>query len=1033
MVRESTTTRIKILAIITLTCLMLGNLGFTNLPAPTLLSTGILDNFNRANGGLGTNWYGITPGYAIVSNRVDIGSGDAIFWGTQFGADQEVFVTLTNIDTAGAEHDLLLKSQSGTTWTSGVIEVWYDPSAHIVQVWTYSSSQGWVQRGTNISVTFVNGDQFGAHATATGIVEVYRNNTLIGTRDASSWTHTASGGYIGLWFIGSSNALFDDFGGGSVAGGATNTPVTVIPTNTFTSTPTRTPTRTSTATNTATNIPTATFTFTPSNTPTFTASPIPTNTATNSPTATFTFVPTAVPSYTPSSTPTDTPTGLPTNTPLDTLTSTPVPTVTDTSTPSYTPTNTATFTATQTFTDTPTPTDTGIPTLTSTNTATFTPSQTFTNTPTRTPTFTPTFTATSSGFPATIVLDTFNRASGSIGSNWFGTTSGYRIASNQLDVRSGGAIFWTSLFSANQEVYATITTVDGVGTEHDLLLKSQSRTTYTGGVIEVKYDPVAKTIQVLTYSSAQGWVQRCALNAITLVNGNQFGARAKANGIVEVYRNGVMLMSCDVSAWTYSANGGYIGLWFINSGNAFLDNFGGGNLTATATNTPAPATLTFTPSPTLTRTPTPLPTITPTPTIFLTPTNTPDWTATPTPIYSPTPTATLETTPVAFPIGTGGSDSITHQIVRTNNDRLYIFVNQQASSVIRVYRTLNPGLPTSAAAFASPIQLVESSNSISIDAVYDGGTIIHVLVNLQNGQIKDYPFDTTTNTFRSAILIATDGGTVASPTYIGTVGVSGMLDLNGNLHVVYWQNGNHIQHRAYTYDSSLNVLTPIGSFTQIDSTGSSNHPALAVSPFDNSVTIAWVSEATNPAQILARTRGSDGTWGNIEVVSSSPVWHSTDNGLNIDQSPSLVIDPAGTKHLTYIQALDSSLGDYGRIHYVTNTGTGWVDQAVNALTHDPVLAINSRGEVYIIGHGHPFNSTWGPSCLSMNDMCVMKKNTDGTWARPTLLIAGSGSISFDSSPSVKWSAVGFNRPESIEFIFFSTPYDTPVLYYARLP
>jgi hypothetical protein len=39
----------------------------------------------------------------------------------------------------------------------------------------------------------------------------------------------------------------------------------------------------------------------------------------------------------------------------------------------------------------------------------------------------------------------------------------------------------------------------------------------------------------------------------------------------------------------------------------------------------------------------------------------------------------------------------------------------------------------------------------------------------------------------------------------------------------------------------------------------------------------------------------------------------------------------------------------------------------------------------------------------------------------------------DRRSFIKWSVVGFNRPETIEFLFFSTPYDTPVLYYARLP
>jgi len=591
-----------------------------------------------------------------------------------------------------------------------------------------------------------------------------------------------------------------------------------------------------------------------------------------------------------------------------------------------------------------------------------------------------------------------------------------------MDVNTGGAIFWTAQFGTDQEAFVTITTVDNAGSEQDLLLKSQSRTTWTSGAIEVLYDPIGKRVLVQTYSSAQGWVQRCTVNSITLVTNDRFGARAKSNGMVDVYRNTTLLASCDTNAWTYTSNGGYIGLWFINSSRAFVDNFGGGNAaSAAATNTPVPATSTPVASPSLT------------PTSANTPTDTPDWTPTSTSISSPTPTPTAATSPVVFGMGLGGADSVPHQIVRTNDDHLFIVVNQQASSIIRVYRTIVSGLPNTASDFAAPIQVTETSNPISVDAVYDGGAIIHVLVNLQNRLIKDYPFDTSVNTYRSPITLATDGGNFTSPTYVGTSGISGMVDLNGSLHVVYWTSGNHIQHRAYTYDPLLNAISPSVDFTQVDITGSANHPAIAVSPFDNSITIAWVSEATNPAQILARTRTSAGTWGNIEVVSSAPVWHSPDNGVNIDQSPSLIIDSAGMKHLTYIEAFDSALGDYGRIHYVLNAGSGWIDTAVNALTHDPALALNSRGEVYLIGHGHPRNSIWDSTCLSMDDMCTIKKNANGTWGPVSLLIAHTGTESFDASPSVKWSAVGFNRPESIEFIFFRTPYDNPVLYYARLP
>ena len=79
------------------------------------------------------------------------------------------------IDTAGTEMDLLLKAQSNSNFSAALIEVWYDPVNHRVQVWTYSSAQGWVQRGADMPVTLVNGDQFGARATATGQVQVYRN------------------------------------------------------------------------------------------------------------------------------------------------------------------------------------------------------------------------------------------------------------------------------------------------------------------------------------------------------------------------------------------------------------------------------------------------------------------------------------------------------------------------------------------------------------------------------------------------------------------------------------------------------------------------------------------------------------------------------------------------------------------------------------------------------------------------------------------------------------------------------------------
>jgi len=289
---------------------------------PGFPSTNVLDNFDRSNGGIGSTWGGATSGYSIQSNKLDVGNGGAIFWKpASFGAHQEVYITFVTVDQAGSEQDLLLKSQSNTSWTSGALEVLYDRANQRVQVVTYTSSQGWVQRGADIPATFANGDRFGARATAGGQVSVFKNSTLLGTRDVTAWPYYASGGYIGLWFIGASSALLDDFGGGEEA---------LPPTATQTPTITPTPTQGSTATSTPTATRTATVTVTPTITKTPTVSPTATKTGTPTSTATVTKTPTVSMTATVTATPTRTPT----------VTAT--PTATNTSAQSPTPTSTAT-------------------------------------------------------------------------------------------------------------------------------------------------------------------------------------------------------------------------------------------------------------------------------------------------------------------------------------------------------------------------------------------------------------------------------------------------------------------------------------------------------------------------------------------------------------------------------------------------------------------------------------------------------------------------------------------------------------------
>jgi hypothetical protein len=386
---------------------------------------------------------------------------------------------------------------------------------------------------------------------------------------------------------------------------------------------------------------------------------------------------------------------------------------------------------------------------------------------------------------------------------------------------------------------------------------------------------------------------------------------------------------------------------------------------------------------------------------------------------------------IYFPIGAGFTDVIPHQIVRTNTDQLYVFASSQPyTSVVAAYWTANPGLPSSTADFGGSAQVTLAANPLSVSPAYDGANTVHILANLQNGSLVDVPFDLGSNTFRPAWTLATNSATL-SGAYFGSSGITSMVDPAGTLHVVYWAAGNQIVHMSYTYNPATNTLSQASAPFALDTTGAANHPSIAVSPLDNSVTVAWVSEAATPKRILARVRDASGIWGATQGVSNPSVfvWTSTSGGLSIDQGPSLLVTADGAKHLTYIENYDAT-GSYGHVHYVKDAGSGWVDQALTEYSHDPALAVTSAGNLYIIGHGHP--NDVAVACQSLADMCFTSQNADGSWGQTTLFAPHTSGNSFDSSPSVKWSVVGWNRPESIEFLFFQTPYTAPILFYGRL-
>jgi hypothetical protein len=191
----------------------------------------------------------------------------------------------------------------------------------------------------------------------------------------------------------------------------------------------------------------------------------------------------------------------------------------------------------------------------------------------------------STAFPGTPVLDDFNRTNGGIGASWGGGAGAYTISSNQVVAAGNDGVgnIWSgvgSTFGTEQEAHVKLVTVSTTAAEHDLLLKCQDANS-ANNCIEILYDQASKKVQVWT-SVNNSWTQRGSDIGVTFASGDVMGARATNDGIVRIYKNGNYVGGADYSPWTYANYGGYIGLWIIDSAaSVVLDDFGGGNYTAT--------------------------------------------------------------------------------------------------------------------------------------------------------------------------------------------------------------------------------------------------------------------------------------------------------------------------------------------------------------------------------------------------------------------------------------------------------------------
>ncbi|MBO0885102.1 MAG: hypothetical protein J2P17_33175, partial [Mycobacterium sp.] len=171
------------------------------------------DNFNRANGGLGSNWTTVAGTVApkIVSNKVQPGTAGAVnsaYWSANtFGGDQFAQATLPNSSGTQYGPGIAVRLSGGTGYF-----LWYGNAAGTVSIWRMDSSASWTQLAHSANLTISPTDVWKIQAVGSTI-SAYQNGSLV---TQATDTHYASGS-PGVWLYYAANQITNWSGGDAAA------------------------------------------------------------------------------------------------------------------------------------------------------------------------------------------------------------------------------------------------------------------------------------------------------------------------------------------------------------------------------------------------------------------------------------------------------------------------------------------------------------------------------------------------------------------------------------------------------------------------------------------------------------------------------------------------------------------------------------------------------------------------------------------------------------------------------------------------
>ncbi|HEV8686949.1 MAG TPA: DUF4082 domain-containing protein, partial [Gaiellaceae bacterium] len=343
-------------------------------------------------------------------------------------------------------------------------------------------------------------------------------------------------------------------------------------------------------------------------------------------------------------------------------------------------------------------------------------------------------------------------------------------------------------------------------------------------------------------------------------------------------------------------------------------------------------------------------------------------------------------------VGPGFVDATTRQVIRTADDRVYVFAADDTPAlkgtgpgVVHAYRADQVGIPTSFTEVdaANRPTAFATAKIAGVDVRLDRNGVAHAVYvdNYFQTELVYRTFSTVTDTWGPAEALATGLGDQPR----GSIKFALALDGLDNPHVVYVKGASVLltARQGGTWSSPTTFWFG----------GASVHPSLAFDALGNMHAL-WLDDGTAPV-IRYRRRNPDGFWTDIEEVAAADVLSNS----KFDQGPSIAVTAGGRVYVVYVGAPPASAV---RIKY--RTDSGWVSDSppTDLFTHTP--QIYTRGDDVYAFLGHDVNINFG----------YTYRLAGQPWSGSTALSTERD----DGSASIRWDPLRETNPDVIDASFF---------------